>query len=54
MSGYKINVLTLRNELLTFHVKDYKIENGLIQFFDERKSKNMSFPVSNCEIEEDK
>ena len=52
---YKINVRTLKGDLLTFHVSNYKIEDGLVQFTDERTKKEKKFAVSNCEIEvEDK
>jgi hypothetical protein len=49
---YKINVLTLGNQLLNFHVSEYKIKDGLVQFVDEKTGLKKNFPVSACEIEE--
>ena len=50
---YRINVRTLKGDLLTFHVSEYKILDGLVQFTDERTKKEKKFAVSNCEIEVD-
>jgi hypothetical protein len=55
MSRYKINVLTLRGEFLTFHISEYKIIDGdYVQFTDERSGKLKKFHSSRCEIEEAK
>lgn len=53
MSRYKINVLTLRGDLLTFHVSKYDIIDGdYVQFIDEKTQKLKKFHSSRVEIEE--
>jgi hypothetical protein len=52
MSKYKINVRTLKGDLLTYHISEYKIENGLLIFTDEKTGKVKRYPINNTEIEE--
>jgi len=54
MSKYKINVMTLKGDLLNYHVSEYKIEEGFVKFTDEKTGKKKNFPASRCEIEEEK
>jgi hypothetical protein len=54
MSRYKINVMTLKGEFLTYHVSEYKIIDGFVVFTDEKIGKEKKFPVSRVEIEEEK
>jgi len=51
MSRYKINVLTLRGDFLTYHISEYKIEDGFVKFIDEKTGKEKIFSCSRCEIE---
>ena len=53
--SYKIRVKTLEGEILTFHnVNEYKIEDGILIFTDNRKNILKRFSVTNSEIEETK
>jgi len=52
MSRYRITVLTLQGNHLTFHVKEYKLNGGFIEFIDEKTSIPKIFHGSRCEIEE--
>lgn len=54
MSRYKINVKTLKGEILTYHVSDYKIIEGYVNFTDEKTGKIKNFPVQSTEIEGEK
>lgn len=49
---YKIIVLTLQNNQLTFTVSKYTIIKGdFVEFIDERTNKLKRFHSSRCEIE---
>lgn len=48
---YKIKVLTLSGDLLTYHVSEYKIEDGFVKFIDEKTKKEKIFSCSRTEIE---
>jgi hypothetical protein len=48
---YKIKVLTLQGDLLTYHVSNYKIEDGFVKFTDEKTKKEKMFACSRTEIE---
>ena len=53
MSRYKINVITLNGNFLTFKVEKYFIEAGdLVTFIDGKTGKQKQFHSSRCEIEE--
>jgi hypothetical protein len=53
MSRYKINVLTLQGDRLTFTVSEYEIaDGGFVTFTDEKTGKHKRFHASRCEIEE--
>ena len=53
MSRYRITILTLQGNFLTFTVAEYKILPGdYIQFTDERTGKIKKFHTSKTEIEE--
>lgn len=53
MSKYKINVITVKGILLTFHISSYKISEGsFVEFIDERTGLKKKFHASNCEVEE--
>jgi len=47
---HKIIVKTLANRLLTFTVSKYEINDGFVEFIDEKTGINKSFHGSNCEI----
>ena len=47
---HKIIVRTLSNRILTFTVSKYEINNGFVEFTDERTNEKKSFHGSNCEI----
>jgi hypothetical protein len=48
---YKINVLTLKGDYLTYHVSHYDIKDGFVKFTDEKTNKQKQFSCSRCEIE---
>ncbi len=53
MSRYRITVLTLQGNFLTFNVSKYDVIKGdFIQFTDERTGKVKKFHSSRIEIEE--
>lgn len=53
MSRFRITILTLQNEKLTFHVDEYLISDGdFIEFTDKRTGSRKKFHASRCEIEE--
>lgn len=55
MSRYRITVLTLQGNFLTFKVNKYEIIQGdFIQFVDEKTGKTKKFHSSRIEIEEEK
>lgn len=48
---YKIVVLTLQGQPLTFHVSEYSIVDGdFVSFIDQKTSKHRQFHASRCEI----
>ena len=50
---YKIVVLTLQGQPLTFHVPDYSIIKGdFVSFIDVKTHKSKQFHASRCEITE--
>lgn len=52
---YKIIVLTLQGNRLTFTVSKYKITEGsFVEFTDEVTGRHKKFHASRCEIEETK
>ena len=48
---YLITTKTLENQVLTFKVKKYQIDNGMVSFED-RDNLEKHFPVERCQIEE--
>jgi len=48
---YRITVQSLSGKILTFHVSEYKIEDGFVVFIDERNSQEKRFHGSRCEFE---
>ncbi len=55
MSRYRITVLTLQGNCLTFKVSKYEIiEGNFIKFIDEKTGKLKKFHSSRIEIEEEK
>lgn len=53
MKKYKIYVLTLQNQQLTFTVSKYNIAEGdFIEFTDEKTGDKKQFHASRCEITE--
>lgn len=55
MSRYRITILSLQGQILTFHVSKYEIVEGeFIQFTDEKDSKVKKFHSSKAEIVEEK
>jgi len=51
--SYKIFVRTVNDDVLTFSVDSYEIEEGnIIKFLDKRTNKIKRFASSNYEIEE--
>jgi len=48
---YLITVKTLENQVLTFKVKKYSIDNGMVSFQD-RGNLEKHFSVERCQIEE--
>jgi len=54
MRRYKINVMTLKGNLLTYHVNEFEIKEGFVQFVDEKTGKEKKFPIARTEIEEEK
>lgn len=49
---YKIIVLTLQNNTLTFTVSKYDLVDGFVVFIDEYTGKKKRFHSSRCEIDE--
>lgn len=49
---YKISVVTPNNKILTYFVDSYKVlDGGLIQFIDKKFNKTKIFDSRLCEIE---
>lgn len=49
---YRITILTLQNNTLTFTVSEYNLIDGFIVFVDEYTGKTKRFHSSRCEIDE--
>ena len=49
---YKIVVRLLQGNIFTYHVDDYKIEEGFVSFIDAKTGIPRLFHGSNCEITE--
>lgn len=48
---YLITIKTIENNILTFKVSKYEIENNMISFID-RAGFEKHFPTERCQIEE--
>ncbi len=49
---YKISILTLQNNTLTFTVSSYDVVDGFVMFTDEVTREKKRFHGSRCEIKE--
>lgn len=48
---YLITIKTLENQVLTFKIKQYTIQNNMVSFYD-RDGLEKHFPTERCQIEE--
>ena len=53
MRRYRLTILTLQGNELTFHVSNFDITEGdFVEFIDEKTGKHKKFHASRVEIEE--
>lgn len=47
---YRLNIKALQGNILTFHINEYTIREGLIEFLDLKENVIKKFPITNVEI----